>query len=61
MIVYVLRADCGDYYCEGEHFLGVFSTQRLAESVELSPKWWDSYVTAITVDDLHEDGLNVST
>lgn len=32
MIVYLALGDCGDYYCDGEHPLGVFSTEELARA-----------------------------
>jgi len=29
--VWMVQYDCGDYYCEGVHPLGVFSTEALAD------------------------------
>lgn len=32
MKVYLLQMDCGDYYCDGEHPAGVFSSRERAEA-----------------------------
>lgn len=29
--VWVAQGDCGDYYCEGEHLLGVFTGEEAAK------------------------------
>lgn len=28
--VWLLQYDCGDYYCDGDHVLGVFTTRQKA-------------------------------
>lgn len=31
MNVYVVEGNCGDYYCEGVHVIGIYTSERLAE------------------------------
>ena len=32
MTVFLILMDCGDYYCEGQHTAGVYTTRPLAEA-----------------------------
>lgn len=38
VIVYLLQYDCGDYYCESCHVLGVFTSRESAEAAQIKHK-----------------------
>lgn len=68
-IVYVVTADCGDYYCESEHLLAVVETSeeadRLAEEARAATGtgfygnvykvWADVSVEEVTLGDLRRE------
>lgn len=31
MMVWIVEANCGDYYCDGDHTVAVYTTRELAE------------------------------
>lgn len=33
MELWVAQGDCGDYYCDGEHLLGVFTSKPFADLI----------------------------
>lgn len=61
-MVWVLQYDCGDFYCDGDHVLGVFSSLEKAEDAkavhESSRKpgqWWEHSIAAWNLDTLEVD------
>jgi hypothetical protein len=43
-VIYLLQMSCGDYYCDGQHPAGAYSTRERAElalaaAVELQTEW----------------------
>lgn len=63
MIVYALQYDDGDYYCEGDHVLGIYTTEYLADVAKEAHKlaknvteWdWTYSVAKYTVDEMPEE------
>lgn len=72
--VWLVTADCGDYYCEGEHVIGVATTEAEAERVKAEAeaatwgnrygasgkRWNDVSVAQVQTDALFESAASVS-
>lgn len=50
--VFVVLAECFDYYCDGDHLLGIFTNREQADNVVRDRDrlfWYDAEVEEITV------------
>lgn len=57
--LWVAQGDCGDYYCDGEHLLGVFSTPEAAQAAAdrytaVVGMAWTAKIAAYTLDEQDE-------
>lgn len=56
MKIYIVQMECGDYYCKGEHIIGVYTVPDVAEMMrakakEEEPRWlMDGEVTEFELD-----------